>query len=166
VRLSNSIEEFIKSLLRDSNGPVELQRNELAVYFQCAPSQINYVLATRFNTEQGYIIESRRGGGGYIRIIPVIMEPEDTLLYLVSQQLNRKALTRDGAVRLVIQLQEQGIVTPAQATLLDAATSDQALSMPAQVTGQMGSLRDLLRAQVLRYMLMAIMREQKPQEEE
>ena len=157
MRLSNSIEEFIKALLRDSEGPVELQRNELAVYFQCAPSQINYVLATRFNPEQGYMTESRRGGGGYIRIIPVAMDPDDYLLYLVSQQLNRKAITRDGAVRLLIQLQEQGIVSPSQAVVMSAAVADQALAMPYQPPHMTaGNMRDLLRAQILRQMLMAL----------
>ena len=70
--LSDSIEEFIKELLMDdddSQREIELRRNELAAHFGCAPSQINYVLATRFTPDHGYIIESRRGGGGYIRIV-------------------------------------------------------------------------------------------------
>ena len=69
ARLSDVIEEFIKSLLKESEGQLELQRNELADFFECAPSQINYVLATRFTLNHGYYIESRRGGGGYIRIV-------------------------------------------------------------------------------------------------
>ena len=63
--LSDSIEAFIKTLLEDENREIELRRNELAEHFQCAPSQINYVLATRFTPDHGYVIESRRGGGGY-----------------------------------------------------------------------------------------------------
>ena len=67
--LSDLIEEFIKGLL-DDNDPehVEIQRNELANYFNCVPSQINYVIDTRFSPEKGYYVESRRGGGGYIKI--------------------------------------------------------------------------------------------------
>ena len=64
MRLSDSIESFIKTLLSQDETEVELKRNELAEYFGCAPSQINYVLATRFTLDDGYIIESRRGGGG------------------------------------------------------------------------------------------------------
>ena len=63
--ISDSIEKFILTLLGEDDA-IELQRNELAHYFSCAPSQINYVLATRFNLGRGYAIESRRGGGGYI----------------------------------------------------------------------------------------------------
>ena len=60
---------FIKALMADETPEIELRRNELAEHFQCAPSQINYVLATRFTPDHGYVIESRRGGGGYIRIV-------------------------------------------------------------------------------------------------
>ena len=65
--LSDSIEDFIKALMEDEQDQqqaIELRRNELAEHFQCAPSQINYVLATRFTPDHGYVIESRRGGGG------------------------------------------------------------------------------------------------------
>ena len=64
MRLSDAIEKFIKTMLTQDEQEVELKRNELAQYFNCAPSQINYVLATRFTPDHGYIIESRRGGGG------------------------------------------------------------------------------------------------------
>ena len=66
--LSDSIEDFIKALMEDEQDQqqtIELRRNELAEHFQCAPSQINYVLATRFTPDHGYVIESRRGGGGW-----------------------------------------------------------------------------------------------------
>ena len=64
AQLSDNIEHFIKELMCDDTH-IELRRNELAQHFGCAPSQINYVLATRFSVDHGYIIESRRGGGGY-----------------------------------------------------------------------------------------------------
>ena len=85
ARLSDMIEEFIKALLEESNGQLELQRNELADYFECAPSQINYVLATRFSLDRGYYIESRRGGGGYIRIIRLDMDNNDYIMYLLRE---------------------------------------------------------------------------------
>ena len=68
AQLSDSIEQFIKELMCEE-AHIELRRNELAQHFGCAPSQINYVLATRFSVDHGYIIESRRGGGGYVRIV-------------------------------------------------------------------------------------------------
>ena len=68
AQLSDSIERFIKELMEE-DAQIELKRNELAQHFGCAPSQINYVLATRFSVDHGYIIESRRGGGGFVRIV-------------------------------------------------------------------------------------------------
>ena len=69
ARLSDIIENFIKAVLSENGGQqVQIQRNELAGQFRCAPSQINYVLTTRFTYDKGYVIESRRGGGGYIII--------------------------------------------------------------------------------------------------
>ena len=83
MRLSDAIEQFIKTMLTQEAPEVELKRNELAEYFNCAPSQINYVLATRFTPDHGYIIESRRGGGGYIRIFRMAQDTSEHLLYLL-----------------------------------------------------------------------------------
>ena len=70
MKISDNIENFIRELFGAENS-IELRRNELASYFNCVPSQINYVIQTRFTTERGYIVESRRGGGGHIRITRV-----------------------------------------------------------------------------------------------
>ena len=85
AQLSDTIEQFIKDLM-SGDVQVELRRNELAQHFGCAPSQINYVLATRFSVDHGYVIESRRGGGGYVRIVRMAQRPEGNLLSLL---LNR-----------------------------------------------------------------------------
>ena len=79
AQLSDSIEQFIKELMCEE-AHIELRRNELAQHFGCAPSQINYVLATRFSVDHGYIIESRRGGGGYVRIVRTHQRAEGNLL--------------------------------------------------------------------------------------
>ncbi len=85
--LSDSIEAFIKSLIAEDEGRVEVQRNELAQHFRCAPSQINYVLATRFSPERGYVIESRRGGAGYIRILRVDLHNRQDLLEVLERHV-------------------------------------------------------------------------------
>ena len=72
MHLSNSIEEFLNELLRGEDGIIEIKRNELAEHLGCVPSQINYVIQTRFTKERGYTVESRRGGGGFIRITKIL----------------------------------------------------------------------------------------------
>ena len=73
MRLSDTIEQFIKNMISEEpQAEVDLKRNELAAYFHCAPSQINYVLSTRFTPDHGYVTSSQRGGGGYIRIVRIV----------------------------------------------------------------------------------------------
>ena len=76
ARLSNHIEDYILGLLLEEDGRIEIKRNVLAEHFGCAPSQINYVLTTRFTPVQGFFVESRRGGGGFIRIVKVELNDE------------------------------------------------------------------------------------------
>ncbi|MDR2665806.1 MAG: CtsR family transcriptional regulator, partial [Oscillospiraceae bacterium] len=78
--MSDAIAGFINDMLTGADGSAELQRAELANRFNCVPSQINYVISTRFSPERGYIVESRRGGGGYIRIRRVSMAPEKLIM--------------------------------------------------------------------------------------
>ena len=153
MRLSDSIESFIKTLLSAEEPEVELKRNELAEYFGCAPSQINYVLATRFSPDHGYIIESRRGGGGYIRIVRVVQSGAQRLMYLVNERIG-DAIPEAEAVRLIHQLTEQGLVSPAEGEIMRAAISAQAMGIPIPDV-----LKDALRARTLRTMLMTIARQ-------
>ncbi len=83
MKISDSIENFIRELL-EAKTSVELRRNELANYFNCVPSQINYVIQTRFTTERGYMVESRRGGGGYVKITRI----ELTDSHMIEHVLN------------------------------------------------------------------------------
>ena len=69
MKMSDVIADFIGEMLSDGGGVAELQRKSLADRFSCVPSQINYVIETRFTPEHGYLVESQRGGGGFIRII-------------------------------------------------------------------------------------------------
>ena len=149
ARLSDLIEEFIKSLLLESEGQLELQRNELADYFECAPSQINYVLATRFSLNRGYYIESRRGGGGYIRIVRLDVDKDDFLLYLLTEGIGSR-ISEQEASRIVDRMQEQGHITAREAGLLKAAIQDKAIMIPA-------SMKDNIRAGILKSMITALM---------
>ena len=153
MRLSDSIESFIKTLITQEEPEVELKRNELAEYFGCAPSQINYVLATRFSPDHGYIIESRRGGGGYIRIVRVVQTGAQRLMYLANERIG-DAISEAEAVRLIHQLCEQGLITIQEAEIMRSAVSAQALSIPIP-----DALKAALRARTLRTMVMTIARQ-------
>ena len=80
MKMSDTIADFILDCLSSGGGVAELQRRGLAERFSCVPSQINYVIETRFTPENGYLVESRRGGGGYIRIVRVQDDKERMLL--------------------------------------------------------------------------------------
>ena len=153
MRLSDSIESFIKTLLSQEETEVELKRNELAEYFGCAPSQINYVLATRFTLDDGYVIESRRGGGGYIRIVRVVESGPQRLSYLINERIG-SAITEEEAGRLIGQLAEQQVITSQEADIMRAAVSGQTMAIP--VPDQM---KDALRARCLKNMLTAVARQ-------
>ena len=89
MRMSDVIEEFIKDLFdEDESDLIEIQRNDLAQKFNCVPSQINYVIATRFKPAQGYYVESRRGGGGHITIRKVNNTKEDYLMHIINNMGN------------------------------------------------------------------------------
>ena len=150
MRLSDSIESFIKEMLDEGSAEVELKRNELAEYFGCAPSQINYVLATRFSPDHGYLTESRRGGGGYIRIVRVVQAGSQRLMYLVNDRIG-DSLGEEECLRLISQLKEQRIVTADEAALMASAISTRALSVPVP-----DSLKNAMRAKMMKSMLMTI----------
>ena len=157
MKLSDSIESFIKTLLAEDSPEVELKRSELADYFGCAPSQINYVLATRFSPDHGYITESRRGGGGYIRIVRVVQTGSQRLMYLVNERIG-ETISEMEATRLIAQLMEQQVVTVKEAELMRAAISAQALSIPIP-----DPLKNAIRARTLKTMLLALARQNRAQ---
>lgn len=84
MRMSDLVAKYITEMLDEQNGSAEIQRNELAGNLGCVPSQINYVITSRFTPEQGYIVESRRGGGGYIRISRVSMDRGTAIMHIIN----------------------------------------------------------------------------------
>ncbi|MDO5301798.1 MAG: CtsR family transcriptional regulator [Tissierellia bacterium] len=149
ARLSNHIEEYIIGLLEEANGSIDIQRNVLADYFGCAPSQINYVLSTRFTPYRGYYVESRRGGGGYIRIVRVSIEEMGDPLSLFQEEVG-SSITKNGADGILKALMEQQVITERERELLSVALSDRALSLVIEERNQ-------LRAEILQNLLLGIL---------
>ena len=135
---------FINETLRE-DGTAELQRSELANRFNCVPSQINYVISTRFSPERGYIVESRRGGGGYIRIRRVRMDPKQLVMHTVNAIGD--AVDANTATALLSNLLAGGAVSEQEARLMLAATGGAALRPVEPVQ------RDTVRAAILKQML-------------
>lgn len=150
MRISDAISAYILHMLEEADdGAAELQRNMLAEELGCVPSQINYVLASRFTPEQGYIVESRRGGGGYIRIRRVRYENAVSPLMHTVNSIG-DALTPGTAMAILDNLVEGQQLAPETARVMAAALADQAYrAVPVQ-------LRDQLRATLMKHMLTAV----------
>lgn len=145
--IADSIERYLKSLLAQSMGQIEVQRKELAMRFKCVPSQINYVLATRFTVGHGFIVESRRGGGGYVRIIRVPLDRQTQVAVELCRSLGPRVGPQE-AEALVCRLQEEGLVTYREARLMRAVLDRQVLP---------GEDQEGCRARLLRAMLLALL---------
>ena len=146
MRISDSIEDFIKSLFEEDDF-IEIQRNELAEYFNCVPSQINYVISTRFGPRQGYYVESKRGGGGYIKIKKVNITKSNYLMHIITN-IGEKISSNEVDI-FISNFISYGITTEKEAKLLKVATSDNVLIVPQNT-------KDALRANILKNMLLNI----------
>lgn len=150
ARLSDVIEEFIKELFNQSgDSELEIGRNDLATQFNCAPSQITYVLTTRFSTESGYYIESRRGGGGSIKIRKVEFQSNEPLRKLIEQKIGN-GITYDSAVKIIDGLLEREILTNREANIMKVAINDRSFIIQADK-------KNNLRAEILKAMLKIIL---------
>ncbi|WP_377867203.1 transcriptional regulator CtsR [Bacillus sp. R86525] len=144
--ISDIIEKYLKQVIDLSNNNViEIKRNEIADRFDCVPSQINYVINTRFTLERGFVVESKRGGGGYIRIIKVKLHDDidiiDQMLHMIDH-----SVAQGNAESLVIRLIEEGIITNREAKLMLSVLDRSVLLMDVPS-------RDELRARILCAML-------------
>ncbi|MBC8829831.1 CtsR family transcriptional regulator, partial [Escherichia coli] len=104
--ISDVIEAYLKQVLESSEA-VEIKRSEIADKFECVPSQINYVINTRFTMERGYIVESKRGGGGYIRIIKVKMNDKLQLLEAIISMVHDKKVSQSFSEDVILRLLEE-----------------------------------------------------------
>ncbi len=147
MRISDSVANYILDLLNEADGTAEIQRNELANFLGCVPSQINYVLTSRFTPEQGYLVESRRGGGGYIRITRMRLSKSDMIMHIVNGVGD--SLDAATARAMTSNLLQNGMVDTTAAGLLQAACSEHALAaVPKEI-------RDTVRASIYKNMLLA-----------
>ena len=144
MRMSDIIEEFIKELF-DEEDSIEIQRNELAEQFNCVPSQINYVIATRFKPSQGYYVESRRGGGGHITIKKVNNTKSDYIMHIINNIGSE--ITSNEVDILISDFLTYDIIVPKEAKLLKVATSDNVLQLDKDI-------KDKVRARILKNMLL------------
>lgn len=148
MRMSDVIEDFIKDLFdEDDSDLVEIQRNELAQHFNCVPSQINYVIATRFKPSQGYYVESKRGGGGNIKIRKVTNNKSDYMKYIIKNIGN--SITTNDIDILISDLLSYNVISEKEAKLLKVATSDNVLKLNKDV-------KDQVRARIFKNMLLNI----------
>lgn len=149
---SDLIADFIQSAIEDStNGFAELQRSALAEMFSCVPSQINYVISTRFSPERGYVVESRRGGGGYIRITRVRQTPRELIMHTVNAVGDR--LDVQTAAAFVSNIYEAGLADKRTARLILTAVGDRALRPIAPTD------RDTVRASIFKQLLVNLISE-------
>ena len=146
MKISDTIENFIRELFEDEQS-IELKRNELASYFNCVPSQINYVIQTRFTTERGYIVESRRGGGGHIKITRIAMERNDTIRHVINSIGSSIDVMTIEAIVNTLYVNE--IINAAQAKLIMTACSNNALSPIAD-----GNLKNQVRASIFKNLVL------------
>ncbi len=140
--ISDIIEEFILSALADDDL-LQLSRNDLATFFSCAPSQINYVLSTRFTPEKGFIIESKRGGGGCINLIRITDDKENVLKSIYNYLCEEGTLEYNKLLHILERLEKDGIIDNKESELLKISMSDKALANPVNITAR-------LRAQMLK----------------
>ncbi len=148
MRMTDLVAEYIMNVLETCGGHAEIQRNELAEEMGCVPSQINYVLTSRFTPEQGYLVESRRGGGGYIRITRIKMDKSSALMHAIHSI--GPTLDSSVARAILMNLADSQVITREAACLISAALSNQAYQAVAP------SKRDALRASIFKNMLITL----------
>ena len=146
MRVSDVIEEFIKELFNEDEE-IEIQRNELAQKFNCVPSQINYVISTRFKPSQGYYVESRRGGGGHITIKKITNTRSDYIMHIIGNI--GETISNPEAEILISDFLTYNLINEKEAKMIRVATSDNVLEIPK-------IYKDKLRANILKNMILNI----------
>lgn len=146
MRISDLVAQYIIDILEEHNGDAEIRRNELAETLGCVPSQINYVLTSRFTPEQGYIVESRRGGGGYIKITRIQMDKQSAVMHIINSMGDK--IDAGTAGKVINELYRRNLIDEQTAKIMLSAVSERAYtSAPLEY-------RDFIRAAILKNMLL------------
>lgn len=146
MRISDTVASYILHILDESGGNAEIKRNELADLLGCVPSQINYVLTSRFTPEQGYIVESRRGGGGYIRITRIHTDRNSALMHIINS-IGKELDMKDA--RLILEnLLNVGAISKDCAVLMNRAVAQR------NFAGLTKKQADSVRAAIFKNMLL------------
>ena len=148
MRMSDLVAKYIMEMLEESDGIAEIQRNELAGNLGCVPCQINYVITSRFTPEQGYIVESRRGGGGFIRISRVKMDRGTALMHIINSVGN--SLDKATAEAMINNMLQRQMIEIKCAKIIASALTDRTLSRIEQ------DKRDYVRADLFKNMLLTL----------
>lgn len=148
--ISDIIEGYLKQILEKSQkGYIEIQRSEIADQFQCVPSQINYVINTRFTVEKGYLVESKRGGGGFIRIRKVQLTNDQDVLQSLLDLIDEH-MTQANAEDVIDRLLEAGIISERENRLMKSVVHRNVLSFHVQI-------RDQLRSKIMKAMIISLL---------
>lgn len=146
MKISDIVAQYILDMMNEGDGNAEIKRNELAMTLGCVPSQINYVITSRFTPEQGFIVESRRGGGGYVKITRVNMGKSAYLTHIINSIGDR--LDNATAHAIISNIEARCIISENTANLIKAAISDKAYAgLPIQY-------RDIVRASLFKNLLL------------
>ena len=146
MKLSDAIADMILNMFDDNTSTIQIQRNDLAQQLGCVPSQINYVITSRFTPEQGYRIESRRGGGGYIMITRAATK-ENALMSLVNSIGN--SIDEKSAKANIYNLHYQGLLSDKAGRIMMSVVSDN------NFKGVETEIKNQIRASLLKQMLLA-----------
>jgi len=147
--ISDIIEQYLIKYFDISNKDyVEIKRSEVASKFDCVPSQINYVINTRFTQERGYIVESKRGGGGYIRITKVQFHDKASVIEQILNKLNH-SISQSSSVDYIYLLLENSVITEREAKMMLSVIDRSVLMVNLPY-------RDELRSRMLKAMLTSL----------
>ncbi|MBQ3791639.1 MAG: CtsR family transcriptional regulator [Clostridia bacterium] len=149
--ISDSIAQMIEEMLSEGNGEADFRRNDLASRLGCVPSQINYVITSRFTPERGYMTESRRGGGGYVRIIKISMDKNEYLMHFFHAIGN--SLEEGEARAYLVNLLDREVISPKEAALISSVVLGTSLDRVPP------NLRPFVRADLLKHATLALIRD-------
>ncbi len=149
ANISDAIEQFIIATINESDS-VEISRNSLAEYFSCAPSQINYVLDTRFTLDRGFVKESKRGGSGFIKISKVINSDSNSYLSSLVTDSIGEELSFKRMCQILDKLLTDNIIDDGEKNIIETVLSDDSLSMPF-------TIKDKVRSKAFKNVLMKLM---------